>query len=329
MEELRARIEAAIGGRVTDLAPLTGGACQESYRVEVVVDGAAQRLALRSDARSSLPGSVSRAVEFPVIAAAVGAGVPTPRARWLTEGVVREGAHGYFMDWADGEAIGARIVRHPKLAGAREVLPEQLAAAMAAVHTVTPASHPELPLADPDVSPVLSAFGSVRAMLDDLPAPRPALELAFRWCREHVPEVPETTLLHGDFRTGNFLVDGDGLTALLDWEFTRWGDPLEDLAWFCLRDWRFGVVNKPAGGITSRAAFYRLYGEASGRAVDPARVHFWEVLGNIRWAGCAVMQGERYLGGSSADLELLAIPRRACEMEWEALRLIERGPAEV
>ena len=58
-------------------------------------------------------------------------------------------------------------------------------------------------------------------------------------------------------------------------------------------------------------------------------MHFWEVVGNIRWGGCAVMQGERYRSGNSADLELLAIPRRACEMEWEALRLIEIGRAHV
>jgi aminoglycoside phosphotransferase (APT) family kinase protein len=328
MEALRARIEVAISGEVTDLAPLTGGACQESFRVDAVVDGEVQTLALRSDARSSLPGSVSRAVEYPVIAAAVGAGVPTPRARWLTHGLVRDDAYAYFMDWVDGEAIGARIVRHPKLAAAREALPNQLARAMAAVHRVTPESHAELPLPDRDVSPVVAAFGSVRAMLDDLPDPRPALELAFRWCREHAPEIPETTLLHGDFRTGNFLVGASGLNALLDWEFTRWGDPLEDLAWFCMRDWRFGVVQKAAGGITTRADFYRRYAELSGREVDPARVHYWEVLGNIRWGGCAVMQGERYLSGTSADLEMLAIPRRVAEMEWEALRLIETGPGD-
>ncbi len=276
MEELTQRIRTALSERTGEpvevgvLAPLTGGACQENFRVELTVGETPLKLALRSDAKASLPGSVGRAVEFPVITAAVEAGVPTPRPRWLFDGLVREGAHAFLMDWAEGEAIGARVVRHPKLAGAREVLPGQLAEAMAGVHRVTPATHPDLPLTHRDTDPVEAAFASVRDLLDDLPEPHPALELAFRWARDHAPTIPETTLLHGDFRTGNFLVDPGGLTALLDWEFTRWGDPLEDLAWLCMRDWRFGVVDRPAGGITTRADFYACYTEASGRLVDPA-----------------------------------------------------------
>ena len=49
------------------------------------------------------------------------------------------------------------------------------------------------------------------------------------------------------------------------------------------------------------------------------------MLGNLRWAAGAVYQGERYLCGEQRDLELLAIGRRSAEMEWEAMRLIERG----
>jgi hypothetical protein len=51
-------------------------------------------------------------------------------------------------------------------------------------------------------------------------------------------------------------------------------------------------------------------------------------MGNVRWALGAVVQGLRYLDGGEADLELLAIARRAAEMEFEALRLIERGAYE-
>ena len=63
----------------------------------------------------------------------------------------------------------------------------------------------------------------------------------------------------------------------------------------------------------------------SGRSVDRKQVHYWEVLGNLRWAGGAIYQGERYTRHGEEDLELLAIGRRACEMEWEALRLVEKG----
>ncbi|MGK0362386.1 MAG: aminoglycoside phosphotransferase (APT) family kinase protein, partial [Bradymonadia bacterium] len=129
----------------------------------------------------------------------------------------------------------------------------------------------------------------------------------------------------GDFRTGNFMVDATGLAGVLDWEFAHWGDASEDLAWLCVRDWRFGQLDKAAGGICDRATFYQAYAAASGRPVDAARVHFWEVLGNLRWGAATAFQGLRYAAGQT-DLELLAIPRRAAEMEFEALRLIEAGP---
>lgn len=132
-------------------------------------------------------------------------------------------------------------------------------------------------------------------------------------------------LVHGDFRTGNFMVTPDGLSGVLDWEFAHWGDPAEDLAWLCVRDWRFGQLNHAAGGICTRQTFYDAYATCSGQPVDVERVHFWEILGNLRWGAATAFQGLRYAAGQ-ADLELLAIPRRAAEMEFEAMRLIEVGP---
>ncbi|MEZ4464067.1 MAG: hypothetical protein R3F43_05990 [bacterium] len=90
-----------------------------------------------------------------------------------------------------------------------------------------------------------------------------------------------------------------------------------------VRDWRFGQVTRPVGGVGHRAPFYAAYGEAAGRPVDPARVHFG-VAGNLRWGRRGLAGGApRRRGGRPGAV---GDPRRAAEMEYEALRLIETGP---
>ncbi len=327
MDELTGRLRAALARHdavLVEAKPLHGGACQENYRVDLTLRGVPLRLALRSDAPTSLPGSIRRREEFAVIGAAVEAGVRTPAARWLEQGLLRDGADAYFLDWAPGEALGRRVVRNPELEAARAKLPGELALSLARLHRVTPAAC-TLPLPVPEGGPARAAVAGARALLDRLAVPVPSVELAVRWLEDRAPAGEETVLVHGDFRTGNFLVTPEGLAAVLDWEFAHWGSPYEDLAWISVRDWRFNRLDQPIGGFARRAPFYAAYAQESGRAVDEARVLWWEIMGNVRWAVGSLYQGERYLSGEQRDLELVAIARRSVEMELEALRLVKRG----
>lgn len=326
MDERIEKIAAALGRRgasLTEVKPLHGGACQENFRVDLTVEGRPLRLALRSDAASSLPSSIKRRAEFEVIAAAVGVGVKTPAPRWLEPSLLREGADAYFLEWVAGEAIGRRVVRNPELEAARAKLPGELAQTLARLHTVTPKQ--PLPFAVPVGGPARAALAELRAMLDRSPGVYPAVEYALRWLAERLPVDEEIVLVHGDFRTGNFMVTPEGLSAVLDWEFAHWGSPYEDLAWISVRDWRFNRLDRPIGGFAQRAPFYEAYTRESGREVRPELVLWWEICGNLRWAVGSVYQGERYLSGEERDLELIAIARRNVEMEFEALRLIRRG----
>ncbi|MFT3709558.1 MAG: phosphotransferase family protein [Archangium sp.] len=315
---------AARGAELKSFKPLHGGACQENFKVTVELSGQPLTLALRSDAVSSLPGSINRATEFAVIEAAVKAGVKTPAARWLEKGLLREKSDAYFLEWVGGEAIGRRVVRNPELEAARAKLPVELAQTLARIHSVTP-SNATLPLSQPPQSPARSAIVDLHAQLDRLPAAYPAVEYALQWLSKNLPAREEVVLTHGDFRTGNFMVTPDGLSAVLDWEFSHWGSPYEDLAWISVRDWRFNRLDKPIGGFSTREPFYAAYEAASGRKVELSQILWWEICGNLRWAVGSVYQGERYLNGESRDLELIAIARRSVEMEFEALRLIQRG----
>ncbi|MBL8950482.1 MAG: phosphotransferase family protein [Myxococcaceae bacterium] len=323
-EKIRAALK-ALGADLVSVTPLYGGACQENYKVELRHEGKELKLALRSDAARSLPGSLKRKDEFAVIERAVKAGVRTPAARWLSPGLLRDGADAYFLDWAPGEAIGRRVVREKELETARSRLPQELAQSLARLHQVKAADAASVPLGAPPQSPALQALADLKTMLDRLPVPFPAVEYAVRWLEERAPAKEEVVLVHGDFRTGNFLVTPNGLAAILDWEFAHWGSPYEDLAWLSVRDWRFGRLDKPIGGFAKRDNFYTAYQSAGRPKVDEAQVLWWEICGNLRWAVGSAYQGERYLSGEEKDLELIAIARRAVEMEFEALRLIRRG----
>lgn len=334
LAEVRGRVQAHLaqtfgdGTELLRMAPLAAGACQENFRLDVIVASrpGVDRLVLRSDAGSSLPGSLGRREEYAVVRTAHDAGVPTANAHGLANGLLREGSYAYLLDWLEGVSLGAKLVKDPELEAARDALPAQLARAAAKIHAISP-EHAELELPEVEPDPISWALAFQRKILDGLPEPHPGLELAWRWLDENRPEVGEVTLVHGDFRTGNLMVRPDGLAGILDWEFAHWGCPEEDLAWIAVRDWRFGRLHLPVGGFARRADLYSAYEAASGRRLNPETLHYWEVFGNVRWAAGAVVQGQRYLAGD-LDLELVAIARRTTEMEYEALRLIEAGPTD-
>ena len=102
------------------------------------------------------------------------------------------------------------------------------------------------------------------------------------------------------------------------------GEAYEDLAWFCIRAWRFGApASLGAGGLGSIESFLRAYEQAGGTTVDRVAFHWWLVLATLRWGVICRYQAERHLSGQSRSVELAAIGRRVCETEWDLLDLLE------
>jgi aminoglycoside phosphotransferase (APT) family kinase protein len=123
---------------------------------------------------------------------------------------------------------------------------------------------------------------------------------------------------------GNLIVDGCDLAAVLDWELVHLGEAYEDLAWFCIRAWRFGApTGLGAGGLGSIESFLRAYEEASATTVDRVAFHWWLVLATLRWGVICRHQAERHLSGEFRSVELATIGRRVCETEWDLLNLLE------
>jgi aminoglycoside phosphotransferase (APT) family kinase protein len=302
---------------------LAGGAVQENYALDVEFGGGPlagrHELVLRTDALSGVASSRTRAEEYAVLKVAWEAGIAVPEPLWLCSDDSLIGRSFYIMRRLPGRATGHRLVRDSALDSVRESLVERLGEELARLHAIRP-PHPELDgLPQSHLSPAFVRIAEYRAYLDALPDPQPALEWGLRWLERRAPQDFDVVLCHCDYRTGNYLVEGGELAGILDWEFASWSDPLEDIAWFCARCWRFGQWQREAGGMGSREAFYRGYERISEREISRELVPYWEVMAAVRWAIIALQQGYRHTSGEEASLELALTGRMVPEMELDML----------
>lgn len=327
LEGYLARVTGAQRVEITELERLSGGAIQENWFLGAEFsDGSMtgiRELVLRTDSRSAVAVSLSRREEFAVLRVAHGAGVVVPEPLWLCEDESVIGKVFYIMRRVPGIAAGHRIVRDSSLGGDRRRLAETLGATLARLHSVTPPQPGLEFLPDPGPRPALHGIAEYRSYLDAMGEPHPVLEWGLTWCERHMPVPESVTLIHRDFRTGNYMVDEQGLTGVLDWEFAGWGDPLEDMGWLFAKAWRFGRTDLEVGGIATPEPFLRGYEAVSGRRVEREEIRYWEVMAHLRWAIIAIQQGDRHISGEEPSLELALTGRIPAELEMEILELTE------
>ncbi len=296
---------------IGDLVRLSGGASRQTWRFTARIQGVARTLVLRRDP----PGAPRSGVhlEGALLTAAARHRVPVPEVVAASDDPALLGSPFVIMAYVEGETIPRRILRDEQLAGARAALTGQCARAVAAIHRIPPEEVPGLPEGDP-----LEAVGT---LLWRGAQPHPAFELALRWLAEHRPAPSGRVVVHGDFRNGNLIVGPDGLRAVLDWELAHVGDPLEDLGWLCVKAWRFGAP-KAVGGFGTVAELVAAYQAAAGRTIDGDALHWWEVLGTLRWGVICIVQALTHTTGAVPSVELAAVGRRVCEVEWDLLELL-------
>jgi len=324
-DELRASLPAQTL-TILSARRLSGGAVQENWALRLHVDGGEQRWVLRTDAPSAVGASLGRQQEFAVLQRVHQAGVRVPRP--VLE-VARSAALGrpyFLMECIDGIAAGHRLTRERDAVPDPAALLEDLATTLASLHRIAPTAGELDFLPRSERSPALAAIAEYRRYLDTLEEPQPVLEWGLRWCERHVPASLPLRLIHRDFRTGNYLVDQGRLSGVLDWEFTAFGDPREDLGWFSARCWRFAAPGNEAGGIGDLRAFLDAYRRAGGLAVEPAELVYWQVMAHLRWGVIALQQAQRHLSGQERSLELALTGRLLPDLEIEILSLTRETP---
>ena len=312
-------LEPALGAGtvVENLQTLTGGASRTTWAFDAVTGAQRRSLILRTGP----PDEVHAGMELEALAqrAAAAAGAPVPHIVVADDSVAALGNPFLICDAIGGETIVRRIQRRSTAGPRPDRLLGQCAEALAAIHR-----------ADTDLPGVSheDQLAEWREQLDIMGDTTATFEWAFRWLADNRPAPSPPRLVHGDFRMGNLIVDGSDLAAVLDWELVHVGEVYEDLAWFCIRAWRFGApADLAAGGLGSIEDFLHGYENAGGATVDRAAFHWWLVQATLRWGVICRYQAERHLSGQTPSVELATIGRRVCETEWDLLNLLDKAVA--
>jgi aminoglycoside phosphotransferase (APT) family kinase protein len=318
--DVQAEVLAGLVGatRVENLRVLTGGASRATWAFTAVTKAESRALILRIGPPDEIHAGME--LEAAALTRAAAAGAPVPHVLVADDSVEALGNPYLICDFIGGETIVRRIQRTLDDAS-RTHLVTQCADALAAIHRADPTGI-GLKSSDP--------LEDWHVQLDEMGYTTATFEWTFRWLARHRPAKSPNVLVHGDFRMGNLIIDTDArparLAAVLDWELTHTGEVYEDLAWFCIRAWRFGAPRAmDAGGLGSIEELLCAYERATARELDRAAMHWWLVLSTLRWGVICRYQAERHLSGQTRSVELAAIGRRVCETEFDLLTLLGGG----
>lgn len=285
---------------------LTGGASklQMAFTLDWTPAGDTRQhsaMVLRMQPAESLVES-SRRREFEVLAAMQGV-VPVPPVYWVDADADHLPYPAIIYGFMPGvtkprdatsqaTGMGTRLAPHW-----RDSLGPQFVSAIARVHRAPLAT---LTLPSFDVPPPGTASIDLalnhweRVWEEDADEDIPLMRLAAAWLRRHMPACPRPVLLHGDYRMGNFLfTEHDArITAILDWEMARIGDPHFDIAWVV--NPAYGIYAEDGktllvGGLVPESEFLARYEQESGVRIDAATLHYYKIY-------CGWLQGVIALG---------------------------------
>ncbi|MBZ8134510.1 phosphotransferase family protein [Afifella sp. IM 167] len=261
------------------IAKIAGGQSNPTYRV-----AAGEKVfILRKPPRgNNLPGAHQVDREYRVMAALAGSGVPVPEMIRLEEDETFLGTSFYLMEWLDG------VVEHDSR------LPERSPADRGAIYADKAKVLASLHGADWRAAG-LEGFGKegnffsrqIYRWTKQWEASKtredPVIDELARWLKENNAEDDTLSIVHGDYRIGNLMLDRQAprIIGVLDWELSTLGHPLADLAhavsvWFVKPEEYGGLFgcDLEALGIPGHRAFEAAYLEAAGAPRGLSAFHY-------------------------------------------------------
>jgi aminoglycoside phosphotransferase (APT) family kinase protein len=302
---LTARVPRATDIRIDDLAPVSGGNARKAYRFDLSLgDGPAQPCIMLMQAGAGQLESDLTA-EFRVIAALNDTDVAAPRALWLDADGCELGSPTVIMERVPG-VTDILSLRAPEPAGRNRAVTLAFAEAGAKLHAVDVAGLDFLGAPTRETAAEIQIGFWEAQFLKHRMEPHPAIGFAFQWLTDHAPVAERIALVHGDFRLGNFLYEGEEITALLDWEMAHLGDPVEDIAWAYRALWT-PEMHVPID------EFVQHYMASGGIAVKPETLLFYRLFSEIKHAVISLTAAKSFADGRTRNLRLadrmtLALP---------------------
>jgi aminoglycoside phosphotransferase (APT) family kinase protein len=335
--ELQERLAGYLGGklgsdvRISGFVRKSGGASRETYLFDATWHEAGRPIergfVLRRDPVASVLES-DRTLEYRVLETAHTLGIPTPKVRWLELGAEALERPFFIMERVAGMPTPPTFPPgYPVEMRARTAA--DFVAILAKIHGADwHGQHLDV-LDDPGPGSAAARRAVAHwhgIYQQDRLEPHPILERAFGWLERNLPTTEVTTLVHGDYRSGNYLHDQDGrITAMLDWEMAHLGDPHEDLGWATMPYWS---CEGRAAGLETEEEMLRRYERLSGRALDRARVRFYQVLGTVKMAAISLTGVRSFCDGRSAEPTLAIVGLLLGRLSVELLSLLGVRPVD-
>jgi aminoglycoside phosphotransferase (APT) family kinase protein len=298
---LGANLKRARGICIDNLAPITAGNARQAWEFDLrwLDEDGEQRIScvmLRKAGAGQLETDL--APEFGIISALSGSGVPVARALWMD----REGTWlerpSFIMEKIAGVTDLPPLLK-PEMAERSRAIALQLAEIAAGLHTIDwrKLRIDFLPAPTTATAAALQISYWEALFLRHRMEPLPVMVAAFIWLKEHQPVASRISIVHGDFRFGNFLYQERRINALLDWEMVHLGDPVEDLAWVYRPLWS-------PEAFLSMDEFVQRYTESSGIQVHPDTLLFYRLLGEVKHSIISLTGARSFMDGRTRNLLL-------------------------
>jgi aminoglycoside phosphotransferase (APT) family kinase protein len=278
------------GSSVSGIARIGGGASKEQFVFTLAEPNKSpRRYVLRMDALEGIT-ETSRAREYEILKAFRGV-VPVPDPVWLDAEAVHFPTAAIIMEFVDGvtkpQTDGVSVTGLGTVLGdpLRSIIAPQYYANLAAIHRFDWVAAGLRQFSGPSADLKQATRWLInfwKELLEqDAVTCEPVLRLATQWLEDHVPDCENPCVVHGDYRTGNYLFDeaSGQMTAILDWEMSYIGDFHADLGWLLQPVFgsNIGGVFR-ASDIAPPTAMLAAYEAASGNRVDPVKLHYFTVF---------------------------------------------------